>query len=229
MKILSIIPARGGSKGIPLKNLVLVNKKPLLYYTVHASLNSKINRTIVSTDNERIASYARKYGAEVINRPKKLSSDRVSIEPTIEHVLDLLYRKDGYEPDILILLQNTSPLRTSSHINEAIDMFRKGKFDSVLSGFISHYLFWRKFKSFVVPINYEPSKRPNRQKMMNQFIENGAIYITKYSLFKKTRCRISGKIGFYKMPEELSIQIDNEYDLLFAEQVMEKIGKLEKN
>ena len=229
MKILSIIPARGGSKGIPLKNLVLLNKKPLLSYTVHASMNSKINRTIVSTDDKRIASYARKYGAEVINRPKKLSSDRVSIEPTIEHVLDFLYQKERYEPEILILLQNTSPLRTSSHINEAIDMFRNGKFDSVLSGFTSHYFFWKKNKSFVVPVNYELSKRPNRQNMKNQFIENGAIYITKYPLFKKTLCRIAGKIGFYEMPEELSIQIDNEYDLLFTEQLMKNIGKLEKN
>ena len=113
MNILSIIPARGGSKSIPLKNIVKIQNKPLLYYTVTASLNSKlITRTIVSTDNQKIAKVAELLGAEVIKRPKKLASDTSSVELTIQHTVDHLKKTEDYIPDIIILLQNTSPLKT---------------------------------------------------------------------------------------------------------------------
>ena len=94
MKILSVIPARGGSKGIRLKNLVRLDGKPLLHYTVKASLESKlVNRTVVSTDNKKIAEQAKKLGAEVIIRPKRLSTDESLLEPVIQHVLDFLKSK----------------------------------------------------------------------------------------------------------------------------------------
>ena len=110
MKVLSIIPARGGSKGIPLKNLVMLNRKPLLYYTVTASLKSKIiNKTVVSTDNKKIGKIALKLGAEVIYRPTKLATDTTSLEPVIEHVLNYLNVHQGYNPEIIVILQNTSP------------------------------------------------------------------------------------------------------------------------
>ena len=225
MKIVSIIPARGGSRGIPMKNLILLNKKPLLHYTVNASLNSSlINRTIVSTDDDKIANEARQIGAEVIKRPKKLSTSKITIEPTIKHILDFLKNREKYVPDVIVLLQNTSPLRTTKHIDSALGLFKKYKYDSVLSGFISHYLLWKIQGGIVLPINYNPLKRPNRQQMKNQFIENGAIYITKYLSFKKSNCRISGKIGFYEMAEEISIQIDSEYDLLYAEHMLKKMA-----
>lgn len=227
MKIISIIPARGGSKGIPMKNLVSLKKKPLLYYTVSASLNSSlVNRTIVSTDNDKIANEARRIGAEVIKRPKILSNSKVAIEPTIKHALEFLKKEENYIPDVVVLLQNTSPLRTSVHIDNALKLFNKYKYDSVLSGFISHYLLWNLQNKRAIPINYNPLKRLNRQQMKNQFIENGAIYITKYFAFEKSNCRISGNIGFYEMPEEMSIQIDTRYDLLCAEQVMKKSGEI---
>jgi CMP-N,N'-diacetyllegionaminic acid synthase len=224
LEILSIIPARGGSKGIPQKNLVRLGGRPLLYYTVKASLDSIVNRTIVTTDNEKIADYAERCGSQVITRPKKLANDKISIEPAIKHVLDKLNETEGYIPDVIVLLQNTSPLRTSKHINDALDLFKKNNFDSVLSGYISHSLLWKKKDRFAVPLNYNPLKRPNRQQMKNQFIENGAIYVTKYNLFKKTNCRISGKIGLFEMPQELSLQIDSLSDLSNAEQVLKWRG-----
>ena len=108
MKILSIIPARGGSKGIPLKNIVKLNKKPLLYYSINGSLNSKlIDRTIVSTDNQKISNYAKKLHTEVISRPKNLSGDHASIESVGIHVLNYLSKKENYVPDAIIFLQNT--------------------------------------------------------------------------------------------------------------------------
>ena len=217
MEILSIIPARGGSKGIPLKNIVKLNKKPLLYYSINGSLNSKlIDKTIVSTDNQKISKYAKKLHAEVISRPKNLSGDHASIESVGIHVLNYLSKNENYVPDTIIFLQNTSPLRTSHHIDEAIKFFKKNNYDSILSGFNSHKFFWQKTNRFVKPINYSPGNRPNRQDFKNQFVENGAIYIIKYKIFMKTKVRLSGKIGLYEMPEQLSVDIDSIEDLKLA-------------
>jgi len=214
MKILSIIPARGGSKGIPLKNLKLINGKTLLEYSVNSSLKSKfINKTIVSSDNDRILLKSKKLGAEIITRPKYLATDSSKLEPVIEHCLKNLKLKQNYVPDIIVLLQNTSPLRTTKHIDDALNLFLNSKFDSLLSGYNSHYFIWEKKNNNVLPINYNPKKRPNRQNTSNQYVENGAIYVTKYSAFKKSKCRISGKIGFFEMPKELSIDIDTKSDL----------------
>jgi|TARA_B110000438_G_C15706449_1_gene603389 CMP-N-acetylneuraminic acid synthetase len=222
MKIISVIPARGNSKGIPLKNLAKINGRPMLDYTVMASLNSKlVNRTIVSTDHKGILKVAENLGAEVIKRPKKFAQDKSPIEPVIKHVLDYLEKKENYIPDIIISLQNTSPLRTSKHIDEALSLLIKKNFDSIVSGYFAHAFFWEvKKKSTIKPLNYNPQKRPNRQDMKLPFLENGAIYVTKYNSFKKTNCKIVGKIGYYKMPQELSYDIDSPHDLFIVEQIM---------
>lgn len=135
MEIISIIPARGGSKGIPLKNIIPLNRKPLLYYTVTASLNSSsINITVVTTDHGKIARAAQRFGSEVVNRPKNLANDTIGLEPTLGYTLDYLEKKERYIPDVIVLLQNTSPLRSSKHIDEALELFFTKKYDSVLSG-----------------------------------------------------------------------------------------------
>jgi len=220
-KIISIIPARGGSQGIKKKNLILFKKKPLLYYTIFSSLNcSKINRTIVTTDDIEIENYAKKIGAETIKRPSRLANHSAKIEPTISHTLKHLKNMEKYVPDIIVLLQNTSPLRTSKNIEESLEIFFENNYDSLLSGYKSHQFFWKKNGKLVHPINYEPLNRPNRQNMKNQFIENGAIYITKTKSFFKSKCRISGKIGLYEMPRESSIDIDTFLDLYLAEKII---------
>ena len=214
MKVLSIIPARGGSKGIPLKNLVMLNRKPLLYYTVTASLKSKIiNKTVVSTDNKKISKIALKLGAEVIYRPTKLATDTTSLEPVIEHVLNYLNVHQGYNPEIIVILQNTSPLRTAKHIDEALTLMKRQNYDSILSGFSIHTFLWKQSKKTITPLDYNPKKRPNRQNIHEQLFENGAIFATKTRCFIKNNCRISGKIGFYKMPLENSYNVDSYDDL----------------
>ncbi len=224
MEILSIIPARGGSKGIKLKNLKLLNSKPLLDYSINSSLKSKfITRTIVSTDHSKISKHAKKLGAEVIQRPKRLSTDSSQIEPVIEYCLNYLELKENYRPDLIILLQNTSPLRTKKHIDNAINCFLNSKYDSMLSGYVSHSFIWKIKNDIAIPINYNPKKRPNRQQFNDQFIENGAIYITKYTSFKKSKCRVSGKIGFFEMIKELSVDIDTESDFLKATQIIKNL------
>ena len=227
MKILAIIPARGGSKGIVDKNLFQINGKPLLYYTTSACLNSNlVNRTIVSTNDRKISKIAKEIGAEVIMRPKSLSTDSASIEPVLKHVLDYLENKEKYTPDIIILPQNTSPLRTSTHIDEALSLLIKKNYDSVLSGYPYHIFVWNKInKSKIKPHSYDPLNRQNRQKTPEQILENGALYATTISAFKKSNCRISGKIGFYPMPMELSYNIDNIDDLKKTEQILQDQNK----
>ena len=217
MEIMAIIPARGGSKGIPLKNLKLLNGKPLIDYSINSSIKSKfITRTIVSSDHAKILKKAEKLGAEIIKRPKNLSTDSSQLEPVIDHCLNYLKRKENYIPNIIILLQNTSPLRTKKHIDDALSIFLDSNFDSMISCYSSHYFLWNLKKNILIPQNYNPKNRPNRQQMNNQFIENGAIYITKYNAFKKSHCRISGRIGLFKMQQKVSIDIDTKYDLLQA-------------
>jgi CMP-N,N'-diacetyllegionaminic acid synthase len=224
LEILSIIPARGGSKGIPLKNLAKINGKPMLYYTINSSLKSTfITRTIVSTENKKIATVAQKLGAEIVQRPKKLAVDSTLLEPVVDHVLSYLERKEKYVPDIIVTLQITSPLRTIKHIDESIKKFSKGKYDSLISGKKSHLFLWDIDKNQKInPVNYDPQKRPNRQEMKHQLIENGAIYITKYDFFKKSHCRIGGAIGYYEMSEDLSIDVDEINDLKNAEKIMKQ-------
>lgn len=204
-----------------MKNLVKLSGKPLLHYSISASKKSKfISKTIVSTDSEKIAQYAKNNGVEVIKRPKRLATNAAKIEPVMDHVLKYLKQNKNYEPDVLLLLQNTSPLRTSNHIDEAIKLFVKNNYDSVLSVKPSHSFLWQIHNEKAIPINYNPKNRPNRQQIKNQFIENGAIYITKLGNFKKSHCRISGKIGIYEMPENKSVEIDSLLDLNITKQLL---------
>lgn len=223
LKVLSIIPARGGSKGIPKKNLVMLNNIPLLEYTIKASLNSKsISKTVLSTDDFEIQNFSKNFSINVIERPKDLATDDAPLDKTIENVLINLQNSENFIPDVIVLLQNTSPLRTSQHIDEALDLYFSKNYDSLLSVFPSHKFIWNRLNDTSKSLNYEPTNRPNRQEITNNFIENGAIYITNYNSFKKTQCRISGKIGLYLMPEEKSLEIDSPYDLFLAEQLLNK-------
>ena len=223
MKILAIIPARGGSKGIPGKNLFPINGKPLLHYTVTACLNSAlVNRVVVSTNDEEISRVAKQIGAEVVKRPKKLSGDLAPVDPALEHVLDYLKNKEKYTPDIIILAQNTSPLRTSKHIDEALNLLIKKNYDSVLSGYPYHIFAWNKMNKLTVkPHEHDPSTRLTRQETHEQILENGALYATTIAAFKKSHCRVSGKTGFYSMPMELSYNIDHTDDLRKTEKILQ--------
>jgi CMP-N-acetylneuraminic acid synthetase len=124
MEILAIIPARGGSKSIPRKNLKLLGGKPLIAWGIESALKSNANRVLVTTDDEEIAAVAKKYGADVpFIRPAELAGDTIGMEPVLKHTIEWLKENEGYEPDGAALLQSTCPLRQSSHINEAIEIF----------------------------------------------------------------------------------------------------------
>lgn len=219
-RLISIIPARGGSKGIPKKNVIPLNGIPLICYTIKASINSKhLNRTIVSTDDDEIAAIAVEHGAELFMRPAELARDDTPTEPVLEDVLSALKEKEGYSPEYVCLLQPTSPLRVSVDIDNAFAQIIEEGSDSLLSVCDSHSFLWRKNSKTAQPINYDYSKRPRRQEM-EQYRENGAIYIFKNSLFKKSNCRLGGKISVYVMGENRSVEIDNEFDLKLVEQII---------
>jgi len=221
MKILAIIPARGGSKGIPFKNIVDLGGRPLIAYTIEAAKRSKIfDKIIVSTENRKIENVSVKYGAQVIKRPKKLARNSTLTEPVILHVLEWLKKRENYKPDIIFLLQPTSPLRTEDDIRGAYKKFIYEKLDSLLSVCKNSTFIWRKDEEKFRPINYVYRYRPRRQDIKDQFKENGAIYITRYRIFMKFKNRIGGKIGYYVMSEDKSIEIDSSLDLLIAKQIL---------
>lgn len=214
MKIISVIPVRGGSKRIPRKNLVKICGKTMLEYSINASQKSKlVNRTIVCTEDKKIARVAKKLKSEIIMRPKNLATDEMLAEPSIELVLNELKEKENFIPDLIVFLQNTSPLRNAKDIDGGIKMIKKG-FDSVISGFSIHTYLWTQNKKTIRPLNYDFNKRGQRQDDGFEILqENGAMFISTYKAFIQSKRRISGKIGFYKMPLERSYNIDTLEDL----------------
>lgn len=223
MNILSIIPARGGSKGIPRKNIVALAGKPLIAWTIEASLQSRlISRTIVSSDDNDIIAVSKKFGAETMKRPKYLAKDTSPTEPTIVHVINQLKIKENYQPDFIVLLQATSPLRGHSDIDAALSILLK---DTNSSALISVYeLQHHPFKSFM----YGPSgylrgiinnKYPfmPRQSLPQVFMPNGAIYIVKTRAFLRNNRLVTRKTLPFVMSRQKSTDVDTLEDLQEAE------------
>src|SRR5262245_3409200 len=166
-EILALIPARGGSKGIPRKNVVPVAGKPLLAYSIEqARQTEEVTRVIVSTDDAEIAAVAREHGAEVITRPAEISGDTASSESALAHALRHLGDAEGYEPDLVVLLQATSPLRQPNDIHEAIETLKREQADSLFSAYVLHGFTWRLDRvdcGRLSPVSYDYRHRPRRQ------------------------------------------------------------------
>ena len=217
-KIIAIIPARGGSKGVKNKNLRLIAGKPLVAHSVEHALGcSRIDRVFVSTDDLKIGEIAQQYGAEFIKRPAAISDDTSSSESALQHALDHLSKTEAYEPDVVIFLQCTSPFRTSKDIELAIDKFFSEDADSLLSVYRTHSLLWKIENGKACSVNFDYRCRPRRQDMNPQFAENGSIYIFKPWVIKETGNRLGGKISLYVMREEAAWQIDSEHDFRIIE------------
>lgn len=220
MEILAIIPARGGSKGIPGKNIKELAGKPLIAYTIEASLKSKyITRTILSTEDERIKDIALKYGAEVIDRPIELAQDETMTAPVMVHAVNQL-KEQGYEPDIVVLLQATCPLRTEKEIDEALELYFNSDCDSVFAAMktgISHSL-WKELHDGSYEALYDYRTRPRRQDLhrhYNLYVETGSIYIIRTDIFHKVEDFIGENPKIYVQPQ--SIDIDTIEDFAIAE------------
>lgn len=223
-KILSIIPARGGSKGVPRKNIRPLAGKPLLAWTVEAAVSADtIDRVVVSTEDQEIANIAISCGAEVILRPKEYSEDWSPSEDALIHVVQTLGDPDQWEA--IVFLQATSPLRNHNHIDSAVARWRESCADSLLSVFRSHVFLWKEQEGIACPLLFDYACRPMRQAMTNQFQENGAIYVFKPDILLRDRNRLGGRVVLYEMPEETSLDIDTESDMLLAEYLLAKRGE----
>ncbi len=225
-KILAIIPARKGSKEIPSKNKKILSGKPLISWTVDSALSSSyINKIVVSTDDKEIIDLVSNKRIETpFLRPKKFSGDHSSTESVLLHCLEFLEKNEEYVPDIVILLQPTSPLRKEGSIDDAIETFFKKKSDSLLSVTDSKIFFW---KGSPPKANYDYFKRPMRQDVKREnriFVENGSIYITKTSSLINKRNRISGKISLFEMSQEESYEIDTYLDWTILDTILKKYG-----
>jgi len=222
LKVTAIIPARGGSKGIPCKNVRLLAGKPLVAHTIEQALKARlVTRTIVSTDDEEIALVSKEYGAEVVKRPSELATDTATSESALLHALDYLQRTEGYEPDLVVFLQCTSPMRQPADIDNAIEKLQCQGADALFSACQVEGFIWRDSKEALAPINYDPVIRPCRQEVREEILEeNGSIYIFKPWAIRKYNSRLGGKIVTYRMPRIYSFQVDIEEDLILIERLI---------
>lgn len=226
MKILAIIPARGGSKGIRNKNTKLLASKPLIAYTIESASQAKLDRIIVSTDNEKIASISKKMGAEVIWRPAGISGDFDSSEAALLHAVDFLEKSEGYKADILVMLQCTSPLTLPEDIDGTIQILLDTNADSALAVTPFHYFLWQiDKKGCAVGINHNKDVRLLRQQNNQQYLETGAVYVMRLPKFKKAKHRFFGKTSMFVVPPERCLEIDEPSDLYIAEFLLEKRKK----
>ena len=226
IKYLAVIPARGGSKRLPRKNVLLLNQKPLIAWSIEAALSSsKISETIVSTDDEDIIEISKKQGANVpFVRPSELSTDHADSVSVVLHAINF-YKNQGIFIENIILLQPTSPLRISDDINNAITLFEKENANSVVSVCeTEHSPLWCN----VLPENLSMDnfinpayKNCRSQDLPTYYRINGAIYITKTSVLENEHSFFSDQNSFsYIMPQYRSIDIDSKLDFIIAENIL---------
>jgi len=203
MNIVAVIPARGGSKGVPRKNIKMIAGKPLIAWTIDAAKKSKfINKIIVTTDDDEIAEVSRKYGAEVLMRPKELAADEVPLLPVLKDVVDRV------KSDIVVLLTPTSPIRDNDIIDRCIQTFLDKKVDNLATGFICKYQEYGTYNK-------------NRQKLKGFFYDDGNVYVIRSSLIKEGKM-IGKKVERIIIDREQNIEIDEPFDFWLAEQVLKK-------
>lgn len=227
MKVLGLIPARGGSKGVPGKNLRRIGGMTLVEWTARSALTSSLDRLVISTDSHEIADEARRVGVDVpFIRPNELAQDSSLTIDVVQHALAEL--KDDW--DAVMILQPTSPFRTASDIDTCIEMLADSDADSVISvtPVGDHHPARMKFieNGFLIdpPFSEDVEGRP-RQSLQSLFLRNGAIYLTRTEVVNGGSIKGASSMA-YVMPEERSANIDTEFDLMVAEAISTSIGTL---
>lgn len=214
----AVIPARGGSKAIPGKNLKRIAGQPLVAWTIQAAKRARhVQRVIVSTDDPAIAQVAREHGAEVVERPPELSTDAASSESALLHALDHLERTENYRPELLVFLQCTSPLTEAYDIDGAVEQLLAQQADSACTVTRFHYFVWRTTADGAEGINHDKRVRLRRQDREPEFLETGAVYVMRVAGFRAARHRFFGKTVLFETPAERVCEIDEPVDLQLAE------------
>ncbi|CAE6487019.1 cytidylyltransferase domain-containing protein [Candidatus Nitrosotenuis uzonensis] len=234
MKILAIIPARGGSVGIPTKNIQKLAGKPLIQYTIDAAKKSKlVNRIIVSTDDKKIARIAQKLGAEVpFLRPKNISKSTSTQISFVKHAIEYLKNHESYEPDIIIILHPTQPLRTACDIDRSIRLLKKSKSDIVL-GVMKikthpYRSFWLR-NNYLKPFRKDFLKFYQRQKFPKLYFPTGYVYTFWYSTYVKYGQIYGPKITpMLLRDKDIFLDIDYPFDLFMGEMILKNWRKYQR-
>ena len=223
--VIAIIPARGGSKGIPGKNLKLVCGKPLLAWSIiQARAAKSINSVWVSSDSNEILAVAEEYGAIAIRRPEGLSGDTASSESAWLHALEEVEHL-GVQVDLIVGIQATSPIRSCSDLEAAIGQVKSECLDSLLTVTeIEDFFNWRIGSEGPESVNYDYRSRKVRQLIEKRFLENGSFYIFRPEIIRALKNRLGGKIGMYVMERHKMFQIDNPEDIVLCEAIMRGYG-----
>jgi len=228
-KIIAIIPARGGSKGIPRKNIKLLKGKPLIAYAIGAALKAKlIDRVIVSTDDEEIARIAKERGADVpFLRPAELALDGTATLPVLQHAVNYLDEKENYKADIIVLVQPTSPLVLAEDIDQAIEKLMKTGANSCVSlcKISERPEFMYSFEETNIKrfLETETDKAKRRQELPEIFRLNGAVYVTRRkTLMEQNKIIDHSNATAIIMPHERSIDIDEPIDFKIAELLLQE-------
>lgn len=228
MSTVAFIPARGGSKGVPGKNIKLIAGKPLIAWSIEQALQSAlVDRVVVSTDCQKIAECARKYGAEVpFMRPAEISGDTATTESAMLHFCDWL-NSEKLCFDNFLLIQATSPIRARGRFDEAIRFFEDGAYDSLVVVTPSHRFFWQQPSDPCA--SYDYMRRPRRQDIPvseRKYMETGSFYLTRMEALRESGNRLCGRVGMYLTPEEESYEIDSLIDFKVCESIlMELVGE----
>jgi N-acylneuraminate cytidylyltransferase len=226
MQTVAIIPARGGSKGLKNKNVYPVAGLPLLAWTVRQALESAhVDGVFVTTDDSAIADVARAYGAEVINRPEEISGDKATSESAILHALGVIGQLNGKEPETVVFLQATSPLRKPGDIDRAIELFRSEGADSLISVTRADDLtLWEQRGGAWASVNFDYRNRGMRQDRPSQYIENGSIYIFTPDVLRRFDNRIGERLSAYPMEFWQTWEIDTIEEIDLVEYYIKKKG-----
>ena len=230
MNLLAIIPARGGSKGIPRKNLAPVAGRPLLAWTCRAALESRLlSRVILSTEDSDIAEKGREFGVEVpFLRPAELARDETPTLPVIRHALEFLAQREDCHPDAIVLLQPTAPLRRAEHIDGAVSRMRETGADAVVgvspvpAHFHPYWVFDLDGRDRLKPAHPDggPERYPRRQALPPAYTRNGAVYVARTRLILQENSLYGPTPAAYVMREEDSVNVDSAEDLARAEEAL---------
>lgn len=218
-EVLAVIPARGGSKGIPRKNVLRVGGVPLVGRSILAAAQARrVTRVVVSTDDPEIEQVARRYGAEVVTRPPEISGDSASSESALLHVLDHLGEGEDYRPDLLVFLQCTSPLTEPEDIDGTVGALLDRSADSALAVVPFHYFIWQEQPDGSAEgVNHDKSVRPMRQDRTPEYLEAGSVYVMKADGFRRAKHRFFGKTVLHPTPPLRRWEIDEPEDVPVAE------------
>ncbi|MFD1721356.1 cytidylyltransferase domain-containing protein [Amnibacterium endophyticum] len=213
--VVAVIPARGGSKGVPGKNVARVGGVPLVAREIEPALAAGVADVRVSTDDDAIAAAAVAAGARVVQRPEDLAGDTASSESALLHALDAI-EAEGVRPDVLVFLQATSPFIEPEPLRRAVARVAAGEADSVFSAFETYAFLWRRGRDGATGVNHDASFRPRRQDREPHFQETGAFYVMDVAGFRRAGFRFFGRVGIEEVDADRALEIDSPDELRLA-------------